>query len=98
MEERLEDRFFDVLLRTLNYAMEFVNDRGYASLRFMDLLNSLLDLQPLIKEISGEEFYTRLRTKISERELMGGQGRRAKLQSELLDMFVNEWRRRTSQT
>jgi len=98
MEGSLEDRFFDVLLRTLNYAMEFVNDRGYASLRFMDLFSSLLDLQLHIKEIPHEEFYERLRTKIKERELMGGQGTRAQLQSELLDMFVNEWRRRASPT
>jgi hypothetical protein len=97
MEESLEDRFFDVLLHTLNYAMEFVNDRGYASLRFMDLFGSLLDLQPHMKEISRTEFYERLREKMKERELTGSQRTQTKLQSELLDIFVNEWRKRTSQ-
>jgi len=97
MEENIGERFFDVLLRTLNYAMEFVNDRGYASLRFMDLFSSLLELQPLIKEMAHEEFYERLRNKIKESEIMGAQVSRAKMQSELLDLFLEEWRRRSSQ-
>ena len=97
MEENLGDRFFDLLMRVLNYAAEFVNDRGYASLRFMDLFSSLLELQPFIKEISQEEFYDRLRKKIKERQVMEAQTTRAKMQSELLDMFLDEWRRRSSQ-
>ena len=98
MAEKLEDRFFDVLMRTLNYAIEFVDQRGYASLRLMDLFNSLLELQPLIKEVSEDKFYERLREKIKERQLMGEPGGRSKLQSELLQMFVDEWRRRISKT
>ncbi|MCD6263898.1 hypothetical protein J7L60_05785 [Candidatus Bathyarchaeota archaeon] len=96
MEEKLEDRFFDLLLRTLNYAMEFVNERSYASLRFMDLFSSLLELQPLIKEISEDEFYEKLREKIKARRLMGDRETRSKLQNELLQMFIDEWKRRTS--
>lgn len=96
MAEKLEDRFFDLLLRTLNYAIEFVNQGGYASLRLMDLFGSLLELQPLIKEISEEEFYERLREKLKTRQLMGEPGGRSKLQSELLQMFLDEWRRKTS--
>ena len=93
MSENLKDRFFDVMLRNLNYAIEFVNDGSYASLRFMDLFNSLLELQPLIREISKEEFYERLRERIK-----GERVGRSKLQIELLQMFIDEWRRRTSQT
>lgn len=98
MEKGLDDRFFDLLLRTLNYAMEFVNQRGYCSLRFMDLFNSLLELQPLIEEISEEEFYERLREKIKARQVMGERGGRSKLQSELLQIFIDEWRKKTSRT
>jgi hypothetical protein len=93
MSEDLKDRFFNVMLHNLNYAMEFVNDGSYASLRFMDLFNNLLELQPLIKEISKEEFYERLRERIG-----GERVGRSKLQIELLQMFIDEWRRRTSQT
>lgn len=97
MKENLEDSFFDMLLRTLNYAMEFVSARSYASLRFMDLFSSLLELQPLIKGISNGEFYEKLREKIKTRRLMGDRKVRLKLQSELLQMFVDEWSKRMSQ-
>jgi len=97
MKENLEDSFFDLLLCTLNYAMEFVSARSYASLRFMDLFSSLLELQPLIKGISNGEFYEKLREKIKARRLMGDRKVRLKLQSELLQMFVDEWSKRMSQ-
>jgi hypothetical protein len=101
MSEDLKDRFFDVLMRNLNYSIEFVNQRGYASLRFMDLFSSLLELQPFIKEIDQEGFYEKLREKIKARQLVRqdeieDREERSKLQSELLQMFVEEWKRRTS--
>ena len=95
MAENLEDRFFDVLLRTLNYSIEFVNEPGYASLRFMDLFGSFLRIQPLVKELSRDEFYEKLREKIKDREVIREQETRSKLQNELLEMFVGEWKRRT---
>ena len=97
MGENLEDRFFDLLLRTLNYSIEFVNDTSYASLRFMDLFTSLLKLQPLMKEISRKEFYETVREKIKDRELVRDSKERSKLQNELSQMFIEEWRRRASQ-
>ncbi len=95
MAENLEDRFFDVLLRTLNYSIEFVNEPGYASLRFMDLFSSLLRIQPLVEELSRDEFYEKLREKIKDRQIIREQETRSKLQNELLEMFVSEWKRRT---
>jgi len=97
MGENLEDRFFDLLLRTLNYSIEFVNDTSYASLRFMDLFTSLLKLQPLMKEISRKEFYETVREKIKDRELVRDPKERSRLQTELSQMFIEEWRRRASQ-
>ena len=93
----LGDRFFDVLLRTLNYSIEFANETGYASLRFMDLFSSLLRLQPLMKDLSRNEFYERLREKVKDRQLVRDPEARPRLQRELLQMFVDEWRKETAQ-
>ncbi len=83
-------------MRTLNYSMEFIDDRNYASLRFMDLFGSLLDLQPQIKDITEVDFYERLRVKFKERQLMSDKEARSKHQKELLKMFLDEWRNRGS--
>ena len=96
MGENLEERFYDALLRTLNYSVEFVNDASYASLRFMDLFTSLLKLQPLMS-MPRNEFYESLREKIRDRELVRDPKERSKLQTELSQMFIEEWRRRASQ-
>jgi hypothetical protein len=96
MSENLEERFYDALLRTLNYSIEFVNDSSYASLRFMDLFTTLLKLQPLMS-MPRNEFYESLREKIKDRELVREPKERAKLQTELSQMFIEEWRRRDSQ-
>jgi hypothetical protein len=92
--EELEERFFDILLRTLNYAIEFAGERSYASLRFMDLFSSLLDLQPMIlREARRGEFYERLRGRLRDRQVMEGREERSKFQREILEMFIDEWRR-----
>lgn len=97
MSGNLEDRFFDVLLRTLNYSMEFVNETSYASLRFMDLFTSLLKLQPQIRGLTQPEFYDVLREKIKDRELIRDPEERSRLQKELLQMFIEEWKGKASQ-
>jgi len=94
MGENLEDRFFDVLLRTLNYSMEFINETSYASLRFMDLFTSLLRIQPLIQGLSRAQFYETLREKIRDRELIRDLEERSRLQKELLQRFIEEWKKR----
>lgn len=97
MVEELEERFFDILLRTLNYAMEFSEERSYASLRFMDLFSSLLDLQPVIlRETQRGEFYEMLREKLRRREVMESREDRSRFQRELLELFIGEWRRSLS--
>jgi len=76
--------------------MEFANEASYASLRFMDLFSSLLRL-PLIKDLSRNEFYERLGEKIKDRQLVKDPEARPRLQSELLQMFIDEWKRGASQ-
>jgi len=88
----LDARFFDLLLRTLNYSIEFVKEPSYASLRFMDLLSSLLNLQPFLKDLTKNEFYERLRERLEERELIRDPVKRETVQAELLEMFIDEWR------
>lgn len=93
MTEDLEARFFDLLLRTLNYSIEFAKDASYASLRFMDLFSSLLSLQPLIAGPRRAEFYEQLKQKIKDREVIRDPAKRESLHAELLQMFIDEWRK-----
>ena len=92
MEKVLDERFFDLLMRTLNYSMEFLELPNYASLRFMDLFGSLLDLQPLMGESARDEFYEKLRQKLRDRRVMSDQETRSKRLNELLRLFVEEWK------
>lgn len=98
MVEDLEERFFDILLRTINYAIEFSEEKSYASLRFIDLFSSLLDLQPIIlRETRRDEFYERVREKLKSREVMESREDRSRFQREILEMFIDEWRRSLSE-
>lgn len=97
MAEDLEACFFDLLLRTLNYSIEFAKEESYASLRFMDLFSSLLNLQPLVRDLTKNEFYERLREKIKDREPIRDSVKRQTVQAELLQMFIDEWRRAVPQ-
>lgn len=92
MKSDLNDEFFDLTCRVLNYAIEFVNAPGYASLRLVDVLKSLIDLQPQIEGVSREEFYQKLREKMESRDLMADKEGRSNLLDELLAIFVDEWR------
>lgn len=92
LREELRNKFFDTLLHTLNYAIEFVDERSYASLRFMDLIQQLLDLQKLIDQLKDDEFYNKIRSKLIESQIMESKDKRKKLQKELLKMFIEEWR------
>lgn len=89
----IDDEFFDLACRVLNYAIEFVNAPGYSSLRLVDVLNSLLDLQPQIEGVAREEFYEKVREKMESRQLLVGPEARSKFLDELLTMFVDEWRK-----
>lgn len=97
MAENLEACFFDLLLRTLNYSIEFAKDTSYASLRFMDLFSNLLNLQLMITDLAGKEFYERLREKVKDRELIRDPAKRESVQAELLRMFIDKWRKAAPQ-
>ena len=90
--ETLDREFFDLSMRVLNYSIEFVDSPGYATLRLLDVLESLVALSPLIEDISNREFYDRLKKKFAERRLMVGSKEQAKFLDELLSIFVEEWR------
>ena len=92
MKGSLDDQFFDLACRVLNYAIEFVNAPGYASLRLVDVLKGLLELQPQMEGVSRGEFYQRLQEKLESRDLLVGVEERSKFLDELLTMFVDEWR------
>lgn len=97
MSENADERFFDLLLKTLNYSIEFANAPGYASLRFMDLFTSLVDSQALLlRETRHREFYQRVRERIRTRLPSQAQDERSKLQSDLTQMFIDEWRKPVS--
>ena len=93
MSPTLDDQLFDLAMRTLNYSIEFVNTPGYASLRLMDLLQSLVGLSMQIEGISKKEFYRKVKEKMEDRRLMADQKERAEFLDELLTMFVDEWRK-----
>jgi hypothetical protein len=92
MKSDLNDEFFDLTCRVLNYAIEFVNAPGYASLRLVDILKSLIYLQPQIDGVSRGEFYQKLREKLDSRDLLADEKRKSKLFDELLTIYVDEWR------
>ncbi len=93
MSEALDDRFFDFAFQVLNYAIEFVNSPGYASLRMTDVLEKTVELSSLIEGVNREEFYSRLKEKFEKRKLMADQKDREAFLDELSTMFVEEWRR-----
>lgn len=92
MKTDLNDEFFDLTCRVLNYAIEFVNAPGYASLRLVDILKSLIDLQPQIEGVSRGEFYRKLKEKLDSRDLLADEKEKSKLLDELLTIFVDEWK------
>jgi hypothetical protein len=58
-----DEDFFDLAVRTVNYAVEFGNTEGYVPLRIVDILKGLLELT-LKMEISRKEFYSIVLEKI----------------------------------
>lgn len=93
MSENLDDKFFDLAVRILNYAIEFVNMPGYASLRLIDVLKDFLELSHQIEGFSRKDFYYKVREKIEGRNLLADARDRAMFLDELLAMFIDEWRK-----
>lgn len=96
MSETLDDKFFDFTFKILNYAIEFAESPGYASLRMTDVLERMVELSSEIEGISRADFYRRVGEKFKSRRLMSEQKSRDTLAREILDdllsMFIEEWR------
>lgn len=93
LKRSLDDQFFDLTCKVLNYAIEFQRSPGYSSLRFVDVLKGLVELQPEIEGISNVEFYQKVRDKLEARELLAGAESRANFLDDLLNLFVEEWKK-----
>jgi len=89
----LDDQFFDFAVRVLNYAIEFVNMPGYASLRLVDVLKGLVDLSSRIEGVNRKEFYEKVKERLEGRKLLVDAKQRSMFLDELLSMFVDEWRK-----
>jgi len=96
MPETIEDRYFDFSMKVLNYAIEFVNNPGYASLRMSDVLENLVLLSPELANVNKSEFYANLIDKFKNKPLMSTPQERSVFLNSLLDMFISEWRKRRS--
>ena len=96
VENILDEKFFDLTVRVVNYAVEFRNTAGYIPLRLVDILKSLLELAPHIEGIQRKPFYSETLEKIEGRDILSSGEERAKFIDELFDLFINEWRRTTT--
>lgn len=94
MSQTLDDRYFDLTMKILNYAMEFVNQPSYASLRMTDVLQSLIDISAEIGGIERKEFYALVKEKFRDRKLMTTKQDEIDFLNELLTLYVEDWRRR----
>lgn len=92
MTESLDELAFDLATRILNYAIEFVNTGGYASLRFTDVLDSYIEVLLRVDEITKKEFYTNVKELIDGRDLLAPVEEKERFLDQLLSMFVEEWR------
>ena len=93
MSETLDDKFFDFAFRVLNYAIEFVNSPGYASLRMTDVLEKIVELSSQIDGVNRENFYVRLKERFRDRSVMADQKDREAFLDELSTVFIEEWRK-----
>ena len=96
LNPNLDEQFFDLCCRVLNYAIEFVESPGYASLRFVDVLKALIELQFKMEGLQKSVFYDEVWEKLKLRDLMANKDERSKLLDELLTMFVEEWKKTSS--
>ena len=96
MGETIEDRYFDFSMKVLNYAIEFVNNPGYASLRMTDVLENLVLMSPNLENVNKSVFYASVIEKFKNKPLMSTPQERSVFLNSLLDMFISEWRKRRS--
>lgn len=94
MSESIDEEYFDFCFKVLNYAIEFTNSSGYASTRMTDVLQKLVDLSFQFEGVDREEFYETLVEKFKNRRLMTIKQREKNFLDELLQLFVDEWRKK----
>lgn len=92
MSENLDDVFFDHIFKILNYAVEFVNSPGYASLRMTDILEKTVELSSRIEGISRTDFYRQVIEKFKNRKIMSERKSHETFLDELMMMFIEEWK------
>lgn len=92
MSENLDEVFFDHVFKILNYAVEFTNSRGYASLRITDILEKTIELSSRIDGVERTDFYGQVMEKFENRKIMSEQKSRETFLDELMVMFIEEWR------
>lgn len=92
MSENLDDVFFDHAFKILNYAVEFANSPGYASLRMTDILEKTVELSSRIEGVSRTDFYGQVMEKFKNRKIMSERKSHETFLDELMVMFIEEWR------
>jgi hypothetical protein len=92
MSSDLETVYFDLTMKVVNYALEFVNQPGYAFLRITDLLDSLLSLVPMINEIDKKDFYKNIKIKLKDRRNLSTPEERTAVLNDILSIYIEEWR------
>jgi hypothetical protein len=97
LNNNLDEQFFDLCCSVLNYAIEFVESPGYASLRLVDVLKALIDLQFKMGGLKMSSFYHDVWEKLESRDLIADADERARLLDEMLSMFVDEWRKTSAE-
>ncbi|KON29086.1 hypothetical protein AC482_07260 [miscellaneous Crenarchaeota group-15 archaeon DG-45] len=94
MSVSLDQEYFDFCFKVLNYSIELTRSTGYASTRMTDVLQKLVDLSFQIEGVGKKEFYETLNEKFKNRRLMTSQMGQSEYLDELLQLFVDEWRKK----
>ena len=93
MSESFDEQVFDLAVRILNYAIEFVNSGGYASLRMVDVLGSYLGIVLQMDGVGKKEFYRKVKDLIDGRNLLASREEKERFLDDILTMFIDEWRK-----
>ena len=93
MSETFDDRYFDLTMKVVNYAFEFVNQPGYAFLRMTDLLDSLVNLSSIIDGVDRKEFYEIIKANLKGRRNLVTSEEKTNLLNEILSIYIEEWRK-----
>ena len=90
MSTKLEERYFDLTMKVVSYALEFVDAPGYSSLRLTDLLENLVSISSLIKGVDKQEFYKKIEEKLAGQVDTED---RVSLLNEINNLYIEEWKK-----